>query len=234
MPRYNYPEGFQQQPRLAYYATIFNSIEVNSCFYTIPQESTIQKWTSITPSSFRFTFKLYKEITHCKDFRYDPDHVKRFLRVISTAGEKLGCLLIQFPPELPSGHLEQLGELLALIRAIDLLPQWRIAVEFRNKHWYNERLVDLLEQHQVQLVRQDIPSSATPPITVSTADFVYFRYHGPTGRYDGSYSDEHLESQAELIREHQSEGKITFAYFNNSKGSAYQNSLSLNKLLLQA
>lgn len=231
MARYDYPEPFQQQPRLAYYATLFNSIEVNSCFYTIPQESTIRKWASITPDSFRFTFKLYKEITHCKDFRYDPEHVNRFLQVISTAAEKFGCLLIQFPPKLPSGHLEQLHELLNLIRSINKLPQWRIAVEFRNKHWYNEELFGLLEDHKVALVRQDIPASATPAVVIPNVEFAYLRYHGPTGRYDGSYSDDHLAAQRELIAEQLSEGKSVFAYFNNTKGSAYNNLSSLNHLM---
>lgn len=95
----HYPKEFQEKSRLCYYASLMDSIEINSSFYKVPQVSTMKKWAADVPEEFRFTFKLFKEITHNKDLAFDPEVVSSFFSVISHVEEKKGCLLVQFPPE---------------------------------------------------------------------------------------------------------------------------------------
>lgn len=57
-PKATFPEAYQATSRLTYYATLFNSVEMNSTFYRIPQPKTFAAWAAETarrltlPSSF--------------------------------------------------------------------------------------------------------------------------------------------------------------------------------------
>lgn len=93
-----YPEEFKDKSRLCYYASMCNSIEVNSSFYKIPLPKTITKWTEDVPGEFRFTFKLWRGITHEKGLVFNPADITRFMEAINAAGSHKGCLLVQFPP----------------------------------------------------------------------------------------------------------------------------------------
>ncbi len=84
--------------------------------------------------------------------------------------------------------------------------------------------------YNICLVIHDIPASATPLIT-TTAGMVYLRFHGPVGRYRGSYSDEFLYQQAQYIKAWMKEGKTVYFYFNNTMGDAVPNLQTLNNFL---
>ncbi len=66
VPQALYPPEFKGKSRLNYYASLFNSIEINSTFYKMPKISTVSNWAESVPDEFRFTFKLSKAITHAK------------------------------------------------------------------------------------------------------------------------------------------------------------------------
>lgn len=83
-----YPVAFQDKSRLTYYASLFNSIEINSSFYKIPMPSTVAKWAERVLEHFRFTFKLWREITHVKGLAFDPVNVERFMYTIDQIGNK--------------------------------------------------------------------------------------------------------------------------------------------------
>src|ERR1700712_1218858 len=114
-----YPPQFQDKSRLTYYASLFNSIEINSSFYKVPQASTVKKWATEVPDGFRFTFKLWRDITHNKGLAFNPADVDRFIRVINEAGDKKGSLLIQFPPSVMVASFNQLEHLLMSIQDAD-------------------------------------------------------------------------------------------------------------------
>jgi uncharacterized protein YecE (DUF72 family) len=222
-----FPPEFMEQSRLAYYASLFNSVEVNSTFYKIPLARTIIKWANDVPHDFRFTFKLWKGITHNKGLVFDPNDVARFMQIISNAGSKAGCLLVQFPASITLAYRDQLQKLLLCLRDNDLQGQWNIAIEFRSRSWYNDDIYQLLDQLQMGIVLHDIQASATP-IETTDSPFIYLRFHGPEPGYRGSYTDAHLSEYAEYIKEWQSEGKTVYTYFNNTLGSAIHNLMSLN------
>lgn len=230
IPKYMFPLDYQKTSRLTYYATLFNSLEVNRSFYKIPMKSTITRWASSVGGDFKFTFKLFKEITHVKNLNFDSSHVGQFMEALSHIGLKKGCLLVQFPPSLKSENLEQLNNLLTLIKSIDVTNTWRVAVEFRNKGWYNDDVYNVLDAHHASLVIHDIPASSTPLINYSS-DVIYVRFHGPTGNYRGTYPDAFLNEYAEYIKEWLAERKTVYVYFNNTMGEAFHNLTTLKRFV---
>jgi uncharacterized protein YecE (DUF72 family) len=226
MPKRDFPAEHAEKSRLAYYAHHENSLEVNSSFYKVPQAKTIARWVAEVPEDFRFTFKLWKEITHQKNLLFKAEDVHRFMQAIVPAAEKQGCLLVQFPPSLQVAAFPQFRELLQLLKTFD----WPVAVEFRHPSWYQDNIYEYLNTQQTALVIQDMPKSATP-LELTADELVYLRFHGPSGNYKGSYSEGFLYEYALYIQEWQQEGKIVYVYFNNTAGAALENLNFLKRCL---
>lgn len=231
IPKYKYPEEHKDSSRLTYYSTLFNSIEINSSFYKLPQPRTVSNWVNQVPSDFKFTFKLWREVTHCKALEFNESHLEQFFHVISIAVSKKGAVLIQFPPSLGITAIHQLDALLGEVSRINEGHKWDIAIEFRNKSWYEDDTYDLLAQYSCSLVIQDIPKSATPLVDHSGAKAIYIRFHGPTGNYRDSYSESFLAEYAGYIKDWIQEGKRVYAYFNNTAGDAYNNLHTLDRFV---
>ena len=229
IPKNRYPPPFENTSRLTYYSSFFNSIEINSSFYKVPQCATVTKWASSVPEYFKFTFKLSKVITHSKGFNFEEEDVAKFLKSINSVYGKKGCLLVQFPPGMGNERISGLEKLLVCIRKNEGVD-WKIAIEFRNTSWYNKTTYDLLKRFKACLVIHDIPKSSTPMIT-HASDFVYIRFHGPTGNYRDSYSEYFLSEYASYIKEWIAEGKNVYLYFNNTMGDAFNNLRTINGFL---
>jgi uncharacterized protein YecE (DUF72 family) len=78
-PKATFPEAYQATSRLTYYATLFNSVEINSTFYRIPQPKTFAAWAAETGPAFDFTLKLWRDITHTHALAEDLSGLVRFL-----------------------------------------------------------------------------------------------------------------------------------------------------------
>jgi uncharacterized protein YecE (DUF72 family) len=226
MPKRDFSAEHEHLSRLGFYGLQENSLEVNSSFYKLPQAKTVARWASEVPAGFRFTFKLWKEITHQKNLLFRSEDIIRYMEVIVLPDVQRGCLLVQFPPSLQISAFPQLSELLTVLKVYE----WRVAVEFRHNSWYNDKVYNLLNCNQVAMVIQDMGKSATP-VEVTADDLVYLRFHGPGGNYKGSYSDDFLYEYASYIREWQEEGKTVYCYFNNTAGDALANLNFLKRTL---
>lgn len=222
-----FPIEFQSKSRLVYYASLFNSLEVNSSFYKVPMASTVKKWVDETPNNFQFTYKLWQGITHNKGLIFALSDVKHFMHVIENAGIKAGCLLMQLPPSATFFNIGQLEKLLVAVQQSNALHQWKVAVEFRHKSWYQQKTYDLLQANGATLVLHDMPASGISSIEMET-DVVYIRFHGIKGDYKGGYTNDFLEEYANYIKDWQQEGKTVYAYFNNTIGDAVKNLMTLN------
>jgi uncharacterized protein YecE (DUF72 family) len=222
-----FPDEFKDKSRLEYYASLFSSVEINSSFYKVPMASTVRKWAESVPENFRFTFKLWREITHNKGLAFQEKDVQNFIETINQVEHKRGCLLVQFPPSLKIGMFSALQKLVETIREADQEKQWKTALEFRDSSWYHDDVFELAEQLGMGIVIHDKPKSSTP-ITDLPESFKYLRFHGPNGDYKGHYSDDLLYDYAELIYQWAGEGKEVFCYFNNTAGDATQNLASMN------
>jgi uncharacterized protein YecE (DUF72 family) len=200
---------------------LFNSIEINSSFYKPPQNKTVQRWVEDVPADFRFTFKLWQEITHSNRGDVDDKQVANFINTISAASSKRGCLLVQFPPGLKFSWYPWVEELLASIQKANN-KRWHIALEFRHNSWYRDETYQLLNDAGAVLVYHD-KKGAQAPLEEMDAGFIYLRFHGPDGDYRGSYDDAFLSEYADYIREWLGEGKDVYCYFNNTMGDAIRN-----------
>jgi uncharacterized protein YecE (DUF72 family) len=108
----------------------------------------------------------------------------------------------------------------------ELQSQWPLAVEFRHRSWYTESTYEILERFGAALVLHDLSASATP-LNAFQGKFRYVRFHGPDGRYRGSYDDEFLSEYASYIWEWLQDGQDVYVYFNNTAGAAVQNIMTL-------
>ena len=230
IPKTLYPPEFAGKSRLAYYSSLFNSIEINSSFYKLPMLTTVVKWAESVPADFQFTFKLSKTITHLKGLDFNAEDIDRFIQTIANVGNKKGCLLAQFPPGLKMEQFKQLQKLIKKIQFANKKHGWKLAMEFRHSSWYNDKLYDLLNKYNISMVIHDLPASATP-FTIPIPDFAYLRFHGPGGRYRGSYTDDFLHQHAQYIRQWIGEGKTVYCYFNNTMGDAVKNLERLNEFV---
>ena len=228
VPRSQYPAAFQGKSRLQYYASLFNTLEINSIFYKLPRSSTVANWAESVPDHFRFTCKVSKAITHVKGLQFATKDVDDFIRTVNHIDEKKGCLLVQFPPSLKIEKLDQLQRLLETLGEATYQSDWKLAAEFRDPSWYEREVYELLREYNAAMVIHDIPKSATPMNEVS-GDVVYLRFHGPEPRYRGDYSDEFLKRYAGYVKSWLREKKTVYAYFNNTVGAAVENLQTLNK-----
>ncbi|RZA02049.1 MAG: DUF72 domain-containing protein [Moraxellaceae bacterium] len=59
-----YPLGTDTKDFLHHYSRQFNSIELNTTHYRIPDLETIRRWRAATPEGFRFCPKFPQSISH--------------------------------------------------------------------------------------------------------------------------------------------------------------------------
>lgn len=225
-----FPLNFKDKSRLSYYGSLLNTIEINSSFYKIPMPTTVEKWAADVPKDFKFSFKLFKEITHTKGFAFDETLIAKFLEVINRVEDKRGCLLVQLPPSVRIDNFLQLQSLMFCLRASDPDRQWKIVFEFRHKSLFVDEIYELLEEFRFGLVVHDKLFGGSP-IVDTGVDFVYLRFHGPNGNYRESYADEVLADYATYIAEWLADGKQVFVYFNNTMGAAHANAATLSQFV---
>jgi len=165
-----YPPGTRDQ--LTYYAGQFNAVEIDSTWYRIPNNRTVESWRRRTPEGFLFCPKLPGEITHEKMLKGADDQVAAFIDVIFGLADRLGPILVQLHPRF--AH-EQLPELEAFLSRLP--PGFRYAVEFRHRSWVDQSdALKLLRSLNMGLAMAHHPWYAR--IRQTTADFAYLRLLG--------------------------------------------------------
>ena len=82
---------------LSFYATKFNTVEVDSTYYSTPAPTTVERWARKTPDGFLFTAKVPQVITHGKVLVDCATEFRQFIDTMELLGpEKLGPLVFQF------------------------------------------------------------------------------------------------------------------------------------------
>jgi uncharacterized protein YecE (DUF72 family) len=219
-----YQAELPQKRWFEHYASIFDTVEINNSFYRLPESHTFADWASRAPAGFVFAVKASRFLTHMKKLKDPEEPVDRFFSRARSLGRHLGPVLYQLPPgwKLDRQRLEHF---------LQVLPRGaRHVMEFREPTWYGDDVSVLLKRHGVSLCLHDMPGSATGRPRIGP--LVYVRFHGASGRYNGSYADDQLEDWAGWIDEQASSGADVYAYFNNDVGGhAPRNALTLRGLL---
>jgi uncharacterized protein YecE (DUF72 family) len=162
-----YPDSARSaEARLQYYASQFNTVEVDSSYYALPNERNSYLWTERTPDDFVFNFKVFRIFTH------HPTPVSALPKSIrneltTELQEKKNLYYRDLPAELvdelwqrfesallPLDTVGKLGVVLFQFppwfypgsEQLDYietgkakLQQYRLAIEFRNNVWLSEK-----------------------------------------------------------------------------------------------
>jgi uncharacterized protein YecE (DUF72 family) len=200
------------EQRLAFYASQFSIVEVDSTYYSPPSERGAELWAARTPADFTFNIKAFSLLTQhptrvnaiYKDLRPDIDKKNVYLRDLDQktvddvwdrfltallplhAAGKLGAILMQFPQWFPIGRRNKEYILESKRRCEPM----RICVEFRNKTWMSEEnqreTLDFLTSYGIPYVCVDMPQgyvSSIPPVLAATADLAMVRFHGHSDKW---------------------------------------------------
>jgi uncharacterized protein YecE (DUF72 family) len=249
------------EERLQHYAATFPLVEVDATYYALPAESTAKLWVERTPPDFVFDIKAHALMTgqgtetkrlprtlrqelpepiasksrvYAKDL---PPEVldavygifRDALEPLRDAGQ-LGSILLQYPKWVfPSNENRA-----AIADTVERLDGLRVAVEFRNGSWLNdknaERTLGFLRDQNAAFVMVDEPQgfkSSVPPVTAVTSDLALIRFHGrnaetweaknitPAERFRYLYGRDELEEWAPKIRTIAQEATDTHVLMNN-------------------
>ena len=219
-----YPGVLPQTRWFEHYASVFDTVELNSTFYRLPEREVFSAWRERAPAGFEFAVKASRFLTHMKKLK-DPDEpVERLFSRMRALGRHLGPVLYQLPPgwKVDRDRFRHF---------LDALPSdARHVVEFREPTWYEPWIEALMMSRRVALCLHDMTGSATG--RKEPGPFVYVRFHGASRKYGGSYDDAHLREWAGWLSERRAEGCDVYAYFNNDVGGhAPRNALTLRCML---
>jgi uncharacterized protein YecE (DUF72 family) len=219
-----YEKDVSQEGLLPAYAESFQTVEINNTFYQLPDEATIEGWRCRVPDGFVFAVKANRYITHMKNLLEPEGSVDRMMARVDGLGDKLGPILFQLSP----GWYINVERLAGFV---GILPQdHRYAFEFRHESWYADPVYDVLERSGSAFCIHDHKDAPAPRRL--TADFVYVRFHGRRGSYEGKYTSADLAVWADTIAGWRDEGLDVYCYFNNDfRGYAVENARVLIALL---
>jgi len=261
MVRAWYPSGIKSAAdRLRYYALHFDTVEVDSTFYGLPNRYTARLWAERTPPGFVFHVKAFAMLTRhaVRPLQLPPALREAYQLELDRQGrivhppaelrrevfglfraaleplrsqEKLGVILLQFPPYFVANETNQAY----IAEAVELLAPDPVAVEFRHVSWVTaehlELTLDLLRSLGAAFVCVDEPRvsacNVLPPLAEVTSDIAYVRFHGRNAatwnirggsaaeRFRYLYSEEELREWVEPVRRLSQEASTTYLMFNN-------------------
>ena len=214
-----YPSGTRATDFLSVYARAFDTVEVDSTFYAIPPEKTIEGWVKRTPDNFLFTLKLPQSITHERRLRASQEQTALFIARARGLGPKLGPILMQMGPDFG------IEEYPALVAYLATWPRdVPVAIEFRRRAWINKDVHAMLVEHGVSLAlsegpwipRETLLALAEKP----TAPFHYIRWMGPDRAItDHSHvqvdRSREIEEWARVMMRVAEAGRAVYAYSSN-------------------
>jgi uncharacterized protein YecE (DUF72 family) len=217
-----YPEDGTDRDLLGLYAERLDTVEVNSTFYQLPSERTVEQWVDTVPDDFVFAVKASRYITHMKKLKDPEQAIRKFFDRIAAFGEKLGPVLFQLPPKWRVNP-ERLAAFL------EALPDGRrCAFEFRDRSWYTKKIYDLLRAHGAAFCIYELAGHRSPREVIG--DVVYVRLHGPEGAYQGSYSRQALSGWAGAFSQWSRKSDVYCYFDNDDRGHAPRDASSLRSI----
>ncbi|MEZ0391557.1 MAG: DUF72 domain-containing protein [Pseudobdellovibrionaceae bacterium] len=131
-----YPKTADPKDFLFHYSRQFNSIELNTTHYRIPDLPTIRKWRDTVPDDFRFNPKFPQELSHRYPLSPQVPEFKEFVRSMMGLEDKLGITFLQLPPHFNPDHLRELRNFL-----FALPVDFPVAVEVRHPAFFHEHML---------------------------------------------------------------------------------------------
>ena len=186
-----YPEQISSKQFLTYYAQQFDTVEVDSTFYRIPRKQTFTDWKEQTPPNFLFSLKFPQIITHIKMLRNCKEETEVFIERAELLQEKLGPLLLQFPPAFKIEHASRLNEFLKR-----LPKKHHYVVEVRNKSLLNDGFFSMLKENNVAAAWVD--TVKMPLVEELTSNIAYVRWEGDRKSVNGTLGRIEVDKSANI------------------------------------
>jgi uncharacterized protein YecE (DUF72 family) len=245
-----YPRGVSTPTaRLRYYGERFDTVEVDSPYYHLPDPAVTGRWAQRTPPGFVFHVKAHKTMTRheAADQAQAFADFRRSVEPLELSG-KLRGILLQYHPRFVKSD-EAKAELSSVRELLDpLVP----LVEFRHRSWFTDDERDdtlaFLERHRLAVVSVDAPptraANVLPTFAAATHGTAYVRFHGrnwktwnikaekSSERFDWMYSREELEEWAERLGRLSGEADEVYAMFNNNRDDFAPRSAAILRDLL--
>ena len=235
------PRGFHEA---AYLAQFFDTIEINTTFYSPPRAEVVKAWAqrvAFNPN-FKFSAKLWKRFTHERNANLqDEKTFKQGLAPLMDLG-RLGALLLQMPwsfRNTPENHDYLSGLVMQFM-------EFPLVLEVRHSSWNKPEVFEWLAGLGVGFCNIDQPviGQSIAPSARATAPVGYVRLHGrnyehwftsnehPEERYNYLYSLVELEPWVARIQNIAQRAEVTIVITNNHfQGKAIANALQLISLL---
>jgi uncharacterized protein YecE (DUF72 family) len=152
-----YPDKAKATNYSKYYTRQFNTIELNSSHYRIPEIQKVQKWYEEAPSDFRFCPKIPQAVSHSRNLSESLDFLNEFHTVFKALQHKFGTCFLQLPPHFAPNRLNELLDFL------DKCSIQNLAIELRHPQWFTEKLAlntlsNYLYKNNMSLVLTDTPT----------------------------------------------------------------------------
>ncbi len=245
-----YPRGISTpKARLGYYAERFDTVEVDSPYYHLPDPAVTGRWAQRTPPEFVFHVKAHASMTWHEGQPTDDAFAefRAALEPLELSG-KLRGVLLQYHPRFTKSA-EAMAELeRAPERIAPLVP----LVEFRHRSWMEpeERADTLafLERTGLAYVSVDTPMTRASNVVarhaVATHAVAYVRFHGrnektwnikaekSSDRFNWMYSAEELEEWVGKLGQLADDADEVYAMFNNNRDDFAPRSASILRGLL--
>lgn len=237
-----YPLSLNKSMQLKYLSNFFNTVEINSSFYRIPEEGMVHSWINKVKENpyFKFTLKAYGAWTHEENFKEEDGKKMKKILEIFYKNKRLGVLLFQFPYRIKYS-INFLKNLNFFKEYFDGFP---ICVEIRNKSFLREDFFNFLREKGISFANIDQPliSQNIGPTAEFTSEPGYIRLHGRNAskwftseesfeRYDYLYSKEELLPWVKTALELSKKGDTYVILNNHYRGKAIQNAFDFIVLL---
>ncbi|MFD1095850.1 DUF72 domain-containing protein [Salegentibacter chungangensis] len=186
-----YPRGTKDE--LSYYASQFNSIELNASFYRMFPEEQFKVWGSKAEGNFQFCPKVPRLISHMKRLNDAERLVDDFVTNILPLKDKMGSVFLQMPENFMPKFIDRLDP---------FFKHWPneipLAAEFRHPDWFNdekvvEELNDILLANNVSSIITDTAGRRDMLHMRLTNSTAFIRYNGANHPSDYTRLDDWLE-----------------------------------------
>lgn len=186
-----YPKGTKDE--LTYYATQFNSIELNATFYGMPTSEQVLTWKEKTPPDFKFFPKITNTVSHFRRLLNIDDVVTQFATAVLNFDEKLGMVFLQLHDNFKPKDYERLEQ---------FVNKWPkevpLAIELRNTEWFtDEEIFDktcqLFEDNNITNIIVDTAGRRDMLHMRLTTPNAFIRYVGANAESDYERLDDWLK-----------------------------------------
>lgn len=186
-----YPKGTKDE--LTYYATQFNSIELNATFYGMPTAEQVQTWKEKTPKDFKFFPKITNTVSHFRRLLNVTDVVTQFASAVLNFDEKLGMVFLQLHDNFKPKDYERLEKFVQ-----DWPKEVPLAIELRNTEWFTDEEVfntvcELFELNNITNIIVDTAGRRDMLHMRLTTSDAFIRYVGANAESDYARLDDWLE-----------------------------------------